>query len=103
MTVRRYVPLPRTIFRFFAKLFRMWPAWVISIALLVGIYYISPAQIGVTAAKALSITMGAVLGFWAHVWCFGHIDDLAITTQETERNRRAFLMGMGMVAFALAV
>lgn len=101
--MRKYIPSLLTVLQFFGKLFRMWPAWVASVLLLVAIYYINPSQVGVTAAKALSITLGAVLGFWVHVWCFGHIDELPPAKQEQAKNRRAFLVGLGMLAFALAV
>lgn len=89
--------------QWFTRLFRMWPAWIASLLLLGLTYFIAPTQIGVTLAKALSITLGGVIGFWMHVWVYGHIDGLPLKDCNPEKNRRALFVCSGMLAFALAV
>lgn len=85
------------------KLFRMWPAWLVSAALLVTVYYIAPQQIGVIAYKAVFLTLGAVVGYWIHVWSLGYIgDDLNVSSMQHAAWRRAVFIVGAMIAFALA-
>lgn len=87
-----------------SKIFRMWPAWLVSLGLLVVLYQVAPQQIGVVAYKALFLTLGAVIGYWTHVWALGHITDDGLTEegkQHARYRRTAFVVG-AMVAFALA-
>lgn len=85
------------------KLFRMWPAWLVSFALLLIIYQVAPQQIGLIAYKALFLTLGAVVGYWVHVWSLGHISDDLTPSQRNHAmyRRTAFVVG-AMIAFALA-
>jgi len=85
------------------RVLRMWPAWIISMALMVVIYIVAPQQIGLIAYKALFLTLGAVIGYWVHVWSLGHIkDDISRDNQQHAAYRRtAFVVG-SMIAFALA-
>lgn len=85
------------------RVLRMWPAWIISVLLLVVIFFVAPQQIGLIAYKALFLTLGAVIGYWVHVWSLGHIgDDLSMANQQQAAWRRtAFVVG-SMIAFALA-
>lgn len=87
-----------------SKIFRMWPAWLVSVALLLILYHVAPQQIGVVAYKALFLTLGAAIGYWTHVWALGHITDDGLTEegkQHARYRRTAFVVG-AMVAFALA-
>lgn len=87
----------------FRNLFRMWPAWLISFVLLIVIYQVAPQQIGLIAYKALFLTLGAVVGYWVHVWSLGHITDELSADQHNHAayRRTAFVVG-AMIAFALA-
>lgn len=93
----------RKVTDWFGKLFRLWPAWIITLGLAWVIYSVSPQQVPVTIYKVLLLTAGAILGFWCHIWAEGHIDELQTkSAQEWAKNRRvAYIVG-GMVAFALA-
>lgn len=97
------VPPVLSVMRWFGKLFRLWPAWMVTVVLTWVIYSVSPQQVPVTLYKVLLLTAGAILGFWAHVWAEGHIDELTTKPlQEAARNRRMGYMVGGMIAFALA-
>lgn len=97
------IATPKDAVRWFGKLFRMWPAWLISLILIAVIYEVAPQQLGLIAYKALFLTLGAVVGYWVHVWCLGHIgDELKGNALQHARYRRtAFIVG-AMIAFALA-
>jgi len=87
-----------------SKVFRMWPAWIVSVGLLLVLYHVAPQQIGVIAYKALFLTLGAVIGYWTHVWALGHIIDDGMPEAEKQHakyRRTAFVVG-AMIAFALA-
>lgn len=85
------------------NLFRMWPAWIVSIILLAIIYQVAPQQIGLIAYKALFLTLGAVVGYWVHVWSLGHITDELTNTQRNHAMYRRTIFVVGaMIAFALA-
>ena len=99
----KYVPSFNDVLRWFGKLFRLWPAWIMTIGLTWVIYSVSPQQVPVTLYKVLLLTAGAILGFWAHVWAEGHVDELATKTlQDAAKNRRMGYIVGGMIAFALA-
>lgn len=96
-------PTVHKVLRWFEKLFRLWPAWIMTIALTWVIYAISPQQVPVTLYKVLLLTAGAILGFWAHVWAEGHVDELTTKAmQEAAKTRRMGYIVGGMIAFALA-
>lgn len=86
-----------------SKTLRMWPAWVVSLLLLAVIYEVAPQQLGLIAYKALFLTLGAVVGYWVHVWALGHVSDSANEKQlqHARYRRTAFIVG-AMIAFALA-
>lgn len=88
--------------RWIGKLFRLWPAWVLTIGLMYAVYIFAPQQVPVALFKVMNLTLGIIIGFWASVWGEGHIDILPAKEQEGARNRRALLMAAGMVALALA-
>lgn len=85
------------------RVFRMWEAWVASICLLMIVAAIAPQQLGVIAYKFVFITLGAVAGYWVHVWGFGHIGDTleGANMQHAKWRRVVFMVG-GMMAASLA-
>lgn len=86
----------------FQRIFRLWPAWIITLGLFVVVYAVAQAQIPVILFKAMMVTLGGIIGFWFHIWTFGHIGDQT-ETPEREKDRRMMLIGFGMIALALAV
>ena len=85
-----------------AGMFRLWPAWLITIALVAFLFIYASQQVPLTAFKAVNLTLGMLLGFWGHIWGEGHIDDLPISMRNDAKHRRALLMAAGMIAFAMA-
>jgi len=91
------------VMRSLGKLFRLWPAWIVSILLVYVIYAVAPQQIPVTMYKALVLTLGGIIGFWLHVWVEGHVDELQEAhDRQRALDRRALYCVGGMIAFALA-
>jgi hypothetical protein len=84
-------------------LFRMWPAWVISLTLLVVIYYSNPQQIGVLLYKTSFISWGAVMGYWVDRWVFPYDRPHDAKNLIAAEQRRAFIVCAAMLSFALAV
>jgi hypothetical protein len=87
--------------RTMARAVRLWQAWVVSIAVFAVLYAVAPQQIPLTLYKVSMCTMGGIIGYWVHVWCFGHIEDNAGDVEHAKWRRTAFMVG-GMVALALA-
>lgn len=83
---------------------RLWQAWVVTIAVFAVLYAVAPQQIPLTLYKVSMCTMGAIVGYWVHVWCFGHIEDIhedAAALEHAKWRRSAYMIG-GMLALALA-
>lgn len=98
------IPSMHELARFFGRLLRLWPAWVVTLGLLMIVYAVARAQIPVTLYKAMMVTLGGIIGFWFHVWSFGHIGESQTEgVAEREKDRRALLIVGGMIALALAV
>lgn len=97
--------------RSLTRIFRLWPAWVLSIATLMVVYAVAPQQLPLLAYKAAFVTFGAINGYWLHVWTMGHIadgrsgaDDTMTGTPRDEhpRWRRTVYMVGTAIAYALA-
>lgn len=90
----------------FTRIFRLWPAWILSVAMLMIVYAVAPQQLPLLAYKAAFVTFGAINGYWLHVWTLGHIDDNETAFKEDvnqhERWRRAVYMVAIALAFAMA-
>lgn len=86
------------------RMFRMWPAWVVSLCMFMLVYALAPQQISNVVFKVMCITVGAIVGYWVHVWGFGHIGEEMehAVLQHSKWRRTAFMIG-GMIAFSLAV
>lgn len=91
----------------FGRVFRLWPAWILSIAMLMIVYAVAAQQLPLLAYKAAFVTFGAINGYWLHVWTLGHIDEDSDVTRfggadQHERWRRTAYMVGGALAYALA-
>lgn len=96
------------------RIFRLWPAWILSIATLMVVYAVAPQQLPLLAYKAAFVTFGAINGYWLHVWTMGHLTDfdapesiseLTLTGVGVDQNgrwRRAVYMVGTAMAYALA-
>lgn len=85
----------------FKKIFRLWPAWVLSLAMLMVVYALAPQQLSLLAYKAAFVTIGAINGYWLHVWTLGHIVDSVDFDQPERWRRTGFMIGTAL-AYALA-
>lgn len=85
---------------------RMWQAWLVSILLLVVIYFLQPQQIGILFYKTFFIFWGAAVGYWIDRWLAPY------NRPHMESNtwpawvapmRRTAIVCFTMISFALAV
>lgn len=84
-------------------LFRMWPAWIVSVGLLVAIYYLQPQQVGVLMYKTFFISWGATIGYWVDRWLAPYDRPHLSVNPEAAELRRCYIVCASMLAFALAV
>lgn len=81
---------------------RAWQAWLLTLALGVAVYHIAPQQIGILPYKMCFITIGMLLAYWIFTWLFGHLDEQPNDMRHPFVYCRTFIMGMAMIALALA-
>lgn len=93
-------PLVNKIDKWYDGILRMWQAWLISIALLVVIYYLQPQRVGVLLYKTFFITWGAAMGYWIDRWLtpYNRPDANNVEAQD----RRTKIVCCAMLAFAWA-
>lgn len=80
-----------------------WQTWLVTLAMLVAVYFIAPQQITILPYKALAIGLGGMGGFWLFFSIEGDIGCMDDDRQEAARYRRAAMMVGGMLAIALMV
>lgn len=94
-------PTVDSIDKWYDGILRMWQAWLISLLLLVAIYFLQPQRVGVLLYKTFFITWGAAMGYWIDRWLTPYDRPDADNTEA--QLRRAYIVCAAMISFALAV
>lgn len=86
----------------FREVTRLWPVWLVTVALMAIVASIAPQQIGIVAYKGCLIGLGGLGGYWLDRWTFPPIrEQHSKVEQRAAMQRRALLMAAAMLASGL--